>query len=291
MAWRSGGSTNAELISNLFKNGLITAPHIRDGMLKVDRANYCPSKSAAYQDSPQPIGHSATISAPHMHASALESLFPSSRDTTTSYPGSMPYMTSSPSAADYATQRSGNRPLRVLDVGSGSGYLTHCIAELVGEGGRVVGIEHIQELADLGRENMSKSSEGRQFLEGGRVEFVVGDGRLGWHDSGSLAARGGDADGGNGGSEEQQWEQWDTIHVGAAAASIHEELVKQLKRPGRMFIPVDDDGVYGQHVWVVDKDREGKVGKRKLYGVSYVPLVDPGKSMSFGGENDNETKQ
>ncbi len=200
-------------------------------------------------------------------------------------------MTSSPSATDYATQQSGNRPLRVLDVGSGSGYLTHCIAELVGEGGRVVGIEHIRELADLGRENMSKSSEGRQFLDGGRVEFVVGDGRLGWHDSGSLVARGGDANGGNGGSEDQQWEQWDTIHVGAAAASIHEELVKQLRRPGRMFIPVDDGGGYGQHVWVVEKDREGKVGKRKLYGVSYVPLVDPGKSMSLGGGNDNETRQ
>ena len=41
-------------------------------MLQVDRANYAPVH--AYEDSPQPIGHKATISAPHMHAYALEFL-------------------------------------------------------------------------------------------------------------------------------------------------------------------------------------------------------------------------
>ena len=42
------------------------------------------------------------------------------------------------------------RPRRVLDVGSGSGYLTHVLAELVGDGGVVVGLEHIAALRDLG---------------------------------------------------------------------------------------------------------------------------------------------
>jgi protein-L-isoaspartate(D-aspartate) O-methyltransferase len=46
----------------------------------------------------------------------------------------------------------------------------------------------------------------------------------------------------------------------------------------RMFIPVDDSVLgYGQHIWVVDKDAEGKVTKTKLYGVQYVPLVAPPK--------------
>lgn len=35
MAWRSSGSTNAELINNLFKNGLISTERVRDAMLKV----------------------------------------------------------------------------------------------------------------------------------------------------------------------------------------------------------------------------------------------------------------
>jgi protein-L-isoaspartate(D-aspartate) O-methyltransferase len=45
-----------------------------------------------------------------------------------------------------------------------------------------------------------------------------------------------------------------------------------------MFIPVDDDKYgYGQHIFVVDKDENGKVTKTKQYGVSYVPLTDAPK--------------
>lgn len=69
---------------------------------------------------------------------------------------------------------------RVLDVGSGSGYLTHAIAEMAGAGCRVVGIEHVGALAELARANMGKSAEGRALLDGGRVRFVCGDGRKGW---------------------------------------------------------------------------------------------------------------
>ena len=156
-----------------------------------------------------------------------------------------------------------NRPMRVLDVGSGSGYLTHCIAELIGDGGRVVGIEHIEALRDLGRANMARSAEGREMLKIDRVEFVVGDGRKGWKE----------------GEESGAAKKWDAIHVGAAAAKIHEELVEQLGKPGRMFVPADDEDGVGQHIWVVDKDGQGCVTKKKLYAVGYVPLVDPEKRL------------
>jgi protein-L-isoaspartate(D-aspartate) O-methyltransferase len=114
------------------------------------------------------------------------------------------------------------RPLRVLDIGSGSGYLTHVLAELVGEEGKVVGVEHISELRDLGEANMQKSEDGRGLLERGRVRFVVGDGRKGWVDP--------EVEGEGKGEEEKGW---DAIHVGAAAVKVHEELVAQLRRPGR----------------------------------------------------------
>lgn len=129
-----------------------------------------------------------------MHASATESLLPFLR------PGS-----------------------RVLDVGSGSGYLTAVFAELVhpraagddtDNGGRVVGMEHIPALKELGEENYRATQRGREMLERGRVRFVVGDGRKGWK--------------GEGGEE-----GWDAIHVGAAAEEMHGELVEQLRRPGR----------------------------------------------------------
>lgn len=113
---------------------------------------------------------------------------------------------------------------------------------------------------------MRKSTEGRAFLDIGRVRFRVGDGRKGWVEPASSADGEGSASGDGG---------WDVIHVGAAAVTLHSELVTQLRSPGRMFIPVDDeDGYGGQSVWVVDKDGEGKVEKKRLFGVKYVPLTD-----------------
>lgn len=110
----------------------------------------------------------------------------------------------------------------MLDVGSGSGYLTHVLAELVGADGRVVAVEHIQELRDLGEANMRKSEGGRALVERGTVRFVVGDGRKGWVEPGEGE---GEGDGDERG--------WDAIHVGAAAVKVHEELTAQLRRPGR----------------------------------------------------------
>ena len=201
-------------------------------MTSVDRAHYAPY--APYEDSPQGIGFSATISAPHMHASAAESLL-----------GHMPE----------------NKGARVLDVGCGSGYLTHVLANIVcgGDGngdGKVVGIDHIQGLVDMSTTNMRKSEEGRRLLDTGKVEFVKGDGRKGYAVAGP----------------------YDAIHVGAAAIELHQELVDQLKSPGRLFIPVEDRGGWGsQWIWVVDKDVNGRVTKQKTMGVRYVPLTDAPK--------------
>lgn len=189
---------------------------------QVDRAHYAPA--APYNDNPQIIGFGATISAPHMHASAAESL--------------LPYL--HPAA-------------RVLDIGSGSGYLTAVLANLVGPLGRVVGVDHIQGLVDLANRNLAKSKEGTEMLESGKVRVVKADGRLGLDDGGG---------------------GWDAIHVGAAAKEAHKVLVEQLRAPGRLFIPVGEDM---QHIWVIDKKEDGSVVREKLFGVRYVPLTDAPK--------------
>lgn len=106
---------------------------------------------------------------------------------------------------------------KVLDVGSGSGYLTHVLAELVKPGGTVVGVEHIQPLVDLAKKNTDKSSEGRQLLANGSITYVKADGRKGWT--------------GKGGEK-----GYDVIHVGAAAVGFHQDLIDQLKRPGRYVV-------------------------------------------------------
>lgn len=91
-------------------------------------------------------------------------------------------------------------------------------AELVGEkgDGKVVGLEHIKALRDMGEANMGKSERGREWLREGKVRFVVGDGRRGWRENG-----------------EGEGEGWDAIHVGAAAVEVHKELIEQLRSPGR----------------------------------------------------------
>ncbi len=102
---------------------------------------------------------------------------------------------------------------------------------------------------------MRKSEDGREMLESGKVRFVKGDGRLGLSE--------GEGEGG-----------WDAIHVGAAAKEAHAVLVEQLRKPGRLFIPVGEDM---QYIWVIDKKEDGSVVREKSFGVRYVPLTDAPK--------------
>lgn len=57
---------------------------------------------------------------------------------------------------------------------------------------------------------------------------------------------------------------YDAIHVGAAARTIPPALVEQLATPGRMIIPV---GTYAQKLMQVDKDAQGQITQRDLFGV------------------------
>ncbi|KAJ3192101.1 hypothetical protein HK101_007051 [Irineochytrium annulatum] len=228
MAWRCSGATNGELIANLRRSGLIKTDAVEAAMLKVDRAKYAPRDcDDPYRDSPFPIGHHATCSAPHMHAMCLEILHTHLR------PGS-----------------------RVLDVGSGSGYLTAAMAHLVrgpssdgGTRGKVWGVEHVPELVEFSRANVRRDPGSRELMDEGTLEFVVGDGRKGL---------------------EETREGFDAIHVGAAAPEVPHDLLAQLKEGGRMVIPV---GTQSQDLRVIDKTKEG-VKQSVACGVIYVPLTD-----------------
>ncbi|XP_072032653.1 protein-L-isoaspartate(D-aspartate) O-methyltransferase-like isoform X2 [Amphiura filiformis] len=146
MAWKAHGKNHDELMAQLKHHGLVKTERIFEAMAAVDRKHY--SRHNPYTDSPQSIGYAATISAPHMHAHALELL------------------------KDRLTEGK-----KALDVGSGSGYLTACMGLLVGKTGKVVGIDHIKELVDFSRDNLQKDHP--ELLESGQVELIVGDGRQG----------------------------------------------------------------------------------------------------------------
>ncbi|KAJ3295685.1 Protein-L-isoaspartate(D-aspartate) O-methyltransferase [Borealophlyctis nickersoniae] len=138
---------------------------------------------------------------------------------------------------------------KALDVGSGSGYLTACMAHMVKPDGKVIGIEHIPELVNKSKLNVGKGD--KELLENGTVELVVGDGREGF----------------------PREAPYDAIHVGAAAHPVPKALLDQLKAPGRMVIPVDN-GLFGQTLCQYDKDANGTIQQTKLMDVIYVPLTD-----------------
>ncbi|KAK9457666.1 protein-L-isoaspartate O-methyltransferase [Dipodascopsis uninucleata] len=223
MAWRCSSSSNKGLIDNLWQGGIVKSPRVRDAMLQVDRGYFAPGNP--YADAPQDLGMGSRISAPHMHSYALESL------------------------EEYL--KPGNS---VLDIGSGSGYLVAVMSRMVcqpGKEGKVIGIEHINELTLLGQQSFKKAlPDGQQLLENGQVEFISADGRQGYPGGGIL---------------------FDAIHVGGAIPVVPQELINQIKSPGRIFIPVGDAGE-PQYVYEITKDEKGTVNSEKKFGVSYVPL-------------------
>jgi protein-L-isoaspartate(D-aspartate) O-methyltransferase len=238
MSWHCGSNTNEGLVQNLYKNRLIKTPFIRDAMLKVDRKNYLRlpgTFSEAYSDTPLPLNDLVTISAPHMHAIALEYLAPQLQKPN----------------------------CRCLDVGSGSGYLVACMLHCVlanqnytiePEKLQVVGVEYLEEIAEHSKEALRKDLN--QSVNDERVHSMYrifhGDGWKGC----------------------PEYAPYDAIHVGAAAVEIPKNLVDQLASGGRMVIPIGPQWGE-QNLCLVDKKEDGSVHVSSVCGVAYVPLVNP----------------
>ena len=230
MSWRSHGTSNDTMVEALERNGIVKTKQVADAMRAVDRGLFVREKGMEYADTPTPIGHNATISAPHMHAYCLEFLKDHLK------PGA-----------------------RVLDVGSGTGYLTACFAHMVCNNtseGVAVGIEHIPELTARAITDVQRSSPScANWMNEGRLVLITGDGREGYASKGP----------------------YDAIHVGAAAPTTPEALIQQLAPGGRMMIPV---GTFDQSLDCYDKGQDGKVTLRHAMGVRYVRLTSKQEQIS-----------
>ncbi len=240
MAWACSATSNVSLVRNLRAARLILTDPVEQCMARTDRKFYVPKEEHAYEDSPQSIGYRATISAPHMHAMAMEIL-------------AKPLLEHTQGQGDGQAER---QLKRVLDVGCGSGYLASCLQRLIGATGATFAIDYVPELVELSRSNISKddpklfapeSTDIEHFTQAG-VYLRTCDGWKGWKEAGPF----------------------DAIHVGAAAASLPPDLVEQLKPGGVMVIPI---GESSQALYRIDKDAKGKVTQEIITGVRYVPLV------------------
>lgn len=164
-------------------------------------------RDQAYEDHPLPIGEGQTISQPYIVALMLEALELKSSD-------------------------------RVLEVGTGSGYVTALLAELTAG---VLSVERHAALADLARELLA----GMGYRN---VKVVVGDGTGGFPQSAP----------------------YDAILVSAAAGEVPGALLEQLVEGGRMIIPVGSAD--SQQLQLIHmRDGQPRLSLREL--CRFVPLI------------------
>ena len=223
------------LIDSLIEEGWLKTPGIIEAFQKIKRVDFLPEdiKDLAELNEALPIGDGQTISQPLVVAFMLEQLQPEPGD-------------------------------KVLDIGSGSGWTTALLAEIVGEKGRVFAIEIIPELVEFGKKNVEKYN----FVEKGIVEFILADGSKGYP---------------NMSSRPELAEGFDKILASASAREIPQAWKEQLKVGGRIVTPV------GSSIWLLIKKSppfakatEGKekptvpVGEFEEYeypGFAFVPLI------------------
>ena len=162
----------------------------------------------AYEDTSLPIGHGQTISQPYIVAVMTAALI---KDGV---------------------------PQRVLEIGTGSGYQTAVLAQLVD---RVLSIERIRLLQERARERLKS-------LGLHNVRYRTADGALGWADVG----------------------QFEAIIVTAAPPTVPEALIAQLAPGGRLVIPVGEDA--NQELLMVQRTDTG-IRRKLLRFVRFVPLL------------------
>lgn len=189
----------------------VTDPAVLQAMLKVPRHVFVPeSKSAyAYDDSPVPIGQGQTISQPYIVALMTQGL-------------------------------ELKQGMKVLEVGTGSGYQAAILAEITPH---AFTVEIIRPLYESAQERLQK-------LGYSSVDARLGDGYFGLPDAAPF----------------------DRIIVTCAALHIPPPLFEQLKPGGRMVIPVR--GAYEtQRLLLVTKDDNGRRASSTLELVRFVPLI------------------
>ncbi|MBN1141534.1 MAG: protein-L-isoaspartate(D-aspartate) O-methyltransferase [Deltaproteobacteria bacterium] len=200
----------AQMVAQQLKPRGIRDEAVLAAMRRVPRHLFVPEdrQEQAYRDTPLPIGYGQTISQPYIVAYMTELIRP----------------------------RAG---MRILEIGTGSGYQAAVLAEMAVE---VFTVEIIEELARWGQANLERAG-----YRGVRVKR--GDGYFGW-------------------SEQAPF---DAVVVTAAADHIPPPLLEQLKEGGRMVIPVGSPFLT-QRLILVRKEG-GKIVTESLLPVRFVPFT------------------
>jgi len=201
--------TRERLIQRLQENGIrdvsvLQAIRSTPRHMFVDEA----LSSRAYEDTALPIGHGQTISQPYVVARMTEALL-----------------------ADGPVEK-------VLEVGTGCGYQTAILAQLVRE---VYSVERIWDLQSQARNRL-------RTMGYRNIRFRHTDGTWGW----------------------PEHMPYDGILVSAAPEGVPDALLQQLGPGGRLVIPV---GRAGQQELLLIRREGDTFSEQRLDWVSFVPLL------------------
>lgn len=196
------------MVARQLRGSGISNPRVLEAFESIPRHLFVPEESRewAYEDHPLPIGFQQTISQPYIVA----------------------YMTQ---ILDLAGTE------RVLEVGTGSGYLAAILSALALE---VHTIELIPALAERAETTLTS-------LGITNVIVHIGDGSQGWSESAP----------------------YDAIIVSAAAPRVPKSLLNQLADHGRMILPVGGGGYQELELWRRDGE---SFSHETLLSVAFVPL-------------------
>ncbi|MBI5332951.1 MAG: protein-L-isoaspartate(D-aspartate) O-methyltransferase [Candidatus Aenigmarchaeota archaeon] len=219
-----------KFVKELVSEGYLNKKEVIDAFIDVPREEFVPKeyRAYAYINEPVSIGSGQTISQPLTVAVMTEVL-----DV--------------------------KKGMKVLEIGTGSGYQAAILSRIVGNNGIVISVERIGELAEFARNNLMKCNCSN-------VVVIEGDGSLGY----------------------EKQAPYDRIIVTASSPSIPEKLVEQLKiniqqagydkngsclsgkshdKNGKMVIPVGDE------MFLIIKITESKIKKEFLGYFAFVPLI------------------
>lgn len=209
--WDSNLQKRTQMVERQLRKRGISDPNVLKAFEQVPREYFIPEHEErhAYGDHPLPIGKGQTISQPYIVGLMTEALTPKPEDI-------------------------------VIEIGTGSGYQTAILAELVEY---VYSMERVPELAKQAQETLEK-------LHYKNVNIQITEGEL---TSDTL----------------KNAHSINKIIVTAAAAQVPPELTDQLPTGGKMVIPVGSSTF--QELLVITKT-EDKLYQQSLGGCRFVPL-------------------
>lgn len=202
-----------EVVEHLERMGYLKNPEIKRAMLKVKREDFVAPeyRENAYVDTPLPVPGNVTISAPHMHVIFMNALKLKPGD-------------------------------KVLEVGFGSGILLAYMREVIGNKGKIIGIEIVPEAFEFGKKNLERAG----YKD---IKLVLGDGSLGLPEEAPF----------------------DKIISSASCPEVPNPWVEQIKPGGIVVSPVGPETGYQELVYL-EKKEDGKIVRKNLGGVVFLEL-------------------